>query len=123
MVDDPVFLQQGLPRKGAQQKIHPHGQDKDQYNKVVPLYLHSCENHCQRIGEQKADQRAHEREQKRYPQRLCVSGRGNRRDIVEGKSARRVSQPVVEDHAEGDDDKYHGPDNIWCGKPFVFRCQ
>ena len=65
MVDDAVFLQKCLPREGAQQEIHPHGQNKDQYDKVVPFYLHPCENHCQWISEQKADQRADKGEQER----------------------------------------------------------
>ena len=41
LVDDAVFLQQGLPGHGAQQKIHPHGQDEDQHNKTGLIYLHA----------------------------------------------------------------------------------
>ena len=32
-IDDPLFLQQGLPGKSTKQKIHPHGKNKNQYDK------------------------------------------------------------------------------------------
>ena len=36
-VDYAVFLQKRLPCKGSQQKIHPHGEDKNKYDKAAGL--------------------------------------------------------------------------------------
>ena len=60
MVDDTVLFQQSLPCQRAKKKIHPHGQDKDQYNEIVSFYFQVCKYHRQRIGEQEADDCAYQ---------------------------------------------------------------
>ena len=39
--DIAVFFQKRFPCHGAQQKIHPHGKDKDEHNKRVLTDLHA----------------------------------------------------------------------------------
>lgn len=123
MIDHPAFFQKGLPCQRAEQKIHPHGQDKNQDNKTVLVRLHMRQNHCQRISEQETDQRAAQREQEGKAQRLSVAGSGNCYDVVECECAGGIGQSVVEDHTQRYDNESDGPERVRRGQPFVFRCQ
>lgn len=98
MVNYPVLFEQSLPCQGAKKEVHPHGQNKDQDNEVMPLYLHVGKDHRQRISQKEADDGTCQRKQESKPERLCVSSRGDGNDIVKGEGARFVSQTVVKYH-------------------------
>ena len=58
VVDHACLFQQRLPCESAQQKVHPHGKDENQYDKAVLAHIHIGEYHSQGIGEEKTDRRA-----------------------------------------------------------------
>ena len=68
VVDDTVLLQQRLPGQGAQQKVHPHGKDEQQYHKAALVDLMFVQDHGQRIGQDETDHRAHQRQENGKPQ-------------------------------------------------------
>lgn len=55
VVNHSVLFKQRLPCQCAEKEVHPHGQNKDQDNEVVPLYLHVGKDHRQRISKKEAD--------------------------------------------------------------------
>ena len=54
-VDDTVFFKQCLPCQGAEKKVHPHRQDKDQHDKTCLTDFVLAQDHCQRIGKDQTD--------------------------------------------------------------------
>ena len=77
-VDNTVLFEQSLPRQCTQKKIHPHRQNKNEYNKACLVDLLLTQDHCQRIG-QEAD-------------RIAVLRKDSRMDIP---SAFRFSGVVI----------------------------
>ena len=73
-VDDTVFLQEVLPCKSSEQKVHPHRKDENKYYEAGLVYISSGEDHCQRIGKDQADHCADKCKQKCKPQSLIFSG-------------------------------------------------
>ena len=54
-IDDAIFLQKRLPREGAEQEIHPHRKDEDEYHKASCPNAAAAQYQCQRIGQEEAD--------------------------------------------------------------------
>ena len=57
-VDNSVFLQQRLPCQCAQQEIHPHRKNENEYHKASLADILPAKNHGQRVSQDKADQGA-----------------------------------------------------------------
>jgi len=57
-VDDTCLLKQCLPCQGTKQEVHPHGQDKDQYQKRVLVDIHVTQDHGKGICQKQADHSA-----------------------------------------------------------------
>ena len=112
MIDDPVFLQEGLPSQCPQQEIHPHGQNKYKYDKAVLIYVHMCQNHGQRIGQKEADQSAGQRKAYGEPEGFRMFRAHHGEDVFQSKGSCPVRQPKVKYHAKGDKDKDRFPEQI-----------
>ena len=81
-VNDTCFFEKGLPGHGAQQEIHPHGKNENQYDKAVLVYAHITKNHGKRIGKQEAQSGCNQGKQESKPQGLCVFRSSNRNNII-----------------------------------------
>ena len=111
-VDDTVLFQQVLPCQRAQKEIHPHGKDEDQYDKALLVHPQIREDHGERIGEDKAEYRADEREQQRQPERFQILRRGYPGDIEKREPSVFAREPIVQDHEQRYDDKGSTPEHI-----------
>ena len=56
-VDNSVLFQQVLPCNDSKQRIHPHWQDENQYDKAGLIDAKSSQDHSQRVCENQADNR------------------------------------------------------------------
>ena len=121
VVDDAVFLQQRLPGQGAQQKVHPHGKDEQQYHKAALVDLMFVQDHGQRIGQDEADHRAHQRQEDGKPQCFGMLMGEDGQHVFHGEAAASVCETIPEDHEQRDDDETHGPDQVRRGKPFFIQ--
>ena len=54
-VDNAIFLQERLPREGAEQEIHPHRKDEDEYHEAASPNAAAAQHQSQRIGQKQAD--------------------------------------------------------------------
>ena len=90
-VDDTVFLQEVLPCKSSEQKVHPHRKDENKYYEAGLVYISSDKDHCQRIG-------------KVHPGEFSVI----------------VSQTIIEDHDQRNDNERNCPEKVWpCQETFA----
>ena len=61
-VDNARILKQSHPCVGSEKKVHPHGNHDEHYHCALSSELHSRKNVCQRIGNQKANNRCNNTE-------------------------------------------------------------
>ena len=54
-IDNSVLFQQVLPCNDPKQRIHPHWQDENQYDKAGLIDAKSSQDHSQRVCENQAD--------------------------------------------------------------------
>lgn len=64
VIDHAGLFQKCLPCKGTEQKVHPHRQDEDKYDKAVLIDVHTVQNHGERIRKEQTDERTDEGEHK-----------------------------------------------------------
>ncbi len=97
-VDYAVFFQEGLPCHRTEKEIHPHGEDKNEYDKTPLSDSSFSQDKSQRIGEKQADHCADYRQYKGQNERLSMLRRGNRGHIVHCEMALPVCEAVKENH-------------------------
>ena len=120
-VDHTCFFQKRLPCQCAQQEIHPHGKDENQHNKAVSAYVHAGQHHGKGICQQKTDDCAGQRQLYGEQERFGMLCRCHCYNIFQGKSAGFIGYAIIKDHAQRNDDKSGGPEDIWKSECFFIH--
>ena len=113
VVDNARILKQSHPCVGSEKKVHPHGNHDEHYHCALSSELHSRKNVCQRIGNQKANNRCNNTEPQGTQKRACVIGQAC--NIVKSKCSRLVGKGIIKNHYKRNNDEYRRPDNMRSG--------
>ena len=110
-VDETVLLEDGHPRVGAQQKVHPHGQHDEHDHRALARAAVPGDDEGERIGDDQADHRGEEGQPHRADKHRRVFAHLG--DVVDRKGPVGGGHRVVGHQPERHEDEDQHPDEVW----------